>query len=109
MKENEHLLVFGIGPYMMGTIVLVSAILILLSIYHIIANYPANPIMMSAIGVILIILGALFWLSAVLNSRITQKVEENQLVTTGIYGIVRHPIYAAFLYELQDLFLSQII
>ena len=27
----------------------------------------------------------------------------NHLVTTGIYGIVRHPIYAAFLYAITGL------
>ena len=45
----------------------------------------------------MIICGALFWLSAV-KSRIDEKIKSNKLATTGIYGIVRHPIYAAFLY-----------
>lgn len=50
------------------------------------------------LGIILIILGIAFWISAVLGSRILKEVESNNLITTGIYAYVRHPVYAAFLY-----------
>lgn len=60
---------------------------------------------MTISGIVLIILGAVFWLSAVLNSDIQENIKNNALVTTGIYGIVRHPIYAAFLYAITGIIL----
>lgn len=46
----------------------------------------------------MIALGIVFWLSAVIKSKIDNSIKNNDLVTTGIYGYIRHPIYAAFLY-----------
>lgn len=60
---------------------------------------------MLILGVILIIAGAIFWISAVLNSDIQKNIRNNHLVTTGIYAIVRNPIYAAFLYAITGLIL----
>jgi protein-S-isoprenylcysteine O-methyltransferase Ste14 len=57
------------------------------------------------IGVFLIILGAIFWISAVKKSDIDDNIRQNNLVTTGIYGYVRHPIYAAFLYAVTGVIL----
>ena len=100
MKENNHLPVFGIGPYLIGFIAVLSISAIMLSFENAIPNYPTNRILMAVIGVILIICGLIFWLSAVLRSRIDDSIRNNQLLTTGIYGVVRHPIYAAFLYAI---------
>ncbi|WP_405270661.1 methyltransferase family protein [Methanobrevibacter sp.] len=100
MKENNHLPVFGIGPYLIGLIALISVIAIALSLKKIIPSYSTNQILMTIVGAILIVCGAIFWISAVLKSRIDDNIKNNQLVTTGIYGIVRHPIYAAFLYAI---------
>lgn len=49
-------------------------------------------------GTLLIVIGGVFWLLAVIKSRITNSIKNNDLVTTGIYGYIRHPIYAAFLH-----------
>ncbi|WP_407393114.1 methyltransferase family protein [Methanobrevibacter sp.] len=100
MKENNHLPVFGIGPYLIGLIAIVSILAILLSLKKIIPNYPTNQIITAVLGIVLIICGVIFWSSAVLKSRIDNNIRNNQLVTTGIYSIVRHPIYAAFLYAI---------
>jgi protein-S-isoprenylcysteine O-methyltransferase Ste14 len=40
-----------------------------------------------------------------MNSKILSEVENNNLVTTGIYAYVRHPVYAAFLYIATGLIL----
>ena len=100
MKENNHLPVYGIGPYLIGLIAIISLMAIFLSFKGIIPNYQTNQIIMAAIGVILIALGVMFWLSAVVKSDIDSNIRNNQLATTGIYGIVRHPVYAAFLYAI---------
>ena len=109
MKENNHLPVFGVGPYLIFPIAIVTIIAVSFSFYGIIPYYSIkelnNIIMM--LGAILIIFGAVFWLSAVVNSKVTENIKENKLVTTGIYAYVRHPIYSAFLYAITGLiFLS---
>ena len=38
-----------------------------------------------------------------IKSRIDKSIRNNDLITTGIYGCVRHPIYAAFLYILTGM------
>ena len=80
MKENNHLPVFGIGPYLIGFIAVLSISAIMLSFENAIPNYPTNQILMAVIGVILIICGLVFWLSAVLRSRIDESIRNNQLV-----------------------------
>ncbi|WP_407424766.1 methyltransferase family protein [Methanobrevibacter sp.] len=106
MEEN-HLPVFGIGPYLvliMGIITITSSIC---SYLHLIPIYKINELNMVflILGIILIILGIIFWISAVLISKIDREVENNNLVTTGIYAYVRHPIYAAFFYIATGLIL----
>ncbi|MCR5026970.1 MAG: isoprenylcysteine carboxylmethyltransferase family protein [Methanobrevibacter sp.] len=99
MNEN-HLPIFGIGPYLvlvMGGITIISSIF---SYYHLIPVYKITELNMVflILGILLIILGIIFWVLAVVISKIDREVENNNLVTTGIYAYVRHPIYAAFFY-----------
>ena len=105
MSENNHLPLYGIGPFLMGSITLITIISIALSFFRYIPEYTSNPVIMLILGVILIIAGAIFWISAVLNSDIQKNIRNNHLVTTGIYAIVRNPIYAAFLYAITGLIL----
>lgn len=106
MDEN-HLPVFGIGPYLILIIGIITIISSICSYYHLIPVYKINELNMVflILGVILIILGIVFWISAVLISKIDKEVENNNLVTTGIYAYVRHPIYAAFFYIAMGLIL----
>ena len=99
MNEN-HLPVFGIGPYLISIIGIITVTSSILSYYHLIPIYKINELNMVflILGIILIILGIIFWISAVLISKIDREVENSKLVTTGIYAHVRHPIYAAFFY-----------
>ena len=98
MNENNHLPVFGVGPYLIFSIMAITVLTITLSYYNIIPRYQSNQIILNIIGAALILTGVIFWLSAVRNSKIDKNIKENRLVTSGIYGVVRHPIYAAFLY-----------
>lgn len=103
MSENNHLPVFGVGPYLIFSIFAITISAIALTYYNIVPTIQSNQIILTVIGVILIAAGTLFWLSAVKNSEIDKNIKQNKLVTSGIYGIVRHPIYAAFLYALTGL------
>lgn len=103
MNENNHLPVYGIGPYLIGSITLITVLLFLLSQYDMIPVFRIEQLnlIFIVLGILLVIIGVIFWLSAIFKSRITQNIEVNQLVTTGIYGIVRHPIYSAFLFAIS--------
>lgn len=98
--DETHLPVFGIGPYLISIIGIITITSFICSYYHLIPVYKINELNMVflILGIILIILGIAFWISAVLGSRILKEVESNNLITTGIYAYVRHPVYAAFLY-----------
>lgn len=109
MDEN-HLPVYGVGPYLVGAIGIAAIFSFILSYYRLIPVYYINELNMVFIvlGIILIVTGAVFWVSAVIKSKIDMQVESNRLVTTGIYAYVRHPIYAAFFYVAVGLiFISQ--
>ena len=105
MSENNHLPLYGIGPYIIGVITLMTIIAIMISFLNYIPVYASYSLILRLFGVILMVVGAVFWLSAVLNSDIQKNIVQNHLVTTGIYGIVRHPIYAAFLYAITGVLL----
>jgi protein-S-isoprenylcysteine O-methyltransferase Ste14 len=107
MEDNNHLPEFGVGPLLIVPIVIATIVAILLSFLKIIPVYSINQInlILTVIGVFLIILGAIFWISAVKKSDIDDNIRQNNLVTTGIYGYVRHPIYSAFLYAVTGVIL----
>ena len=107
MEDNNHLPEFGVGRLLIVPIVIATIVAILLSFLKIIPVYSINQInlILTVIGVFLIILGAIFWISAVKKSDIDDNIRQNNLVTTGIYGYVRHPIYAAFLYAVTGVIL----
>ncbi len=110
MNNEEHLPVFGIGPFLVFPILLLSFISLIASIYKKIPIFQINELHFpfAIIGIILILAGILIWISAVLKSKITQEIIDNKLVKTGIYSYIRHPIYSAFLFISTGLiFLSQ--
>ena len=53
-------------------------------------SYPS----LVMIGVILIVLGIPFYLSSLIS--VMRGFKEGRLVTNGVYGMCRHPVYAAW-------------
>ena len=102
---EKHLPIFGVGPYLISSIVLITLFALALDYLKIIPIYTINPIkpIFVILGTILIIIGIVFWSLAVIKSRIGKSIRSNDLITSGIYGYVRHPIYAAFLYILTGI------
>ena len=99
MNEN-FLPTFGVEPFLALIIGILTITSSIFSYYHITPVYKINELNMVFLifGIIFIISGIAFWIQAVLISKIDREVENNKLVTTGIYAYVRHPIYAAFFY-----------
>ena len=110
MNEEEHMPIFGIGPFLVFPILLLSFISLIMSIYKKIPKFQIHELnfLFIIIGIILILAGIIIWLFAVVKSKITQEIIDNKLVKTGIYSYIRHPIYSAFLlFSTGLIFLSQ--
>ncbi|MDU2219100.1 isoprenylcysteine carboxylmethyltransferase family protein, partial [Finegoldia magna] len=56
-------------------------------------------------GIFMIILGIYLWIQAVIVQKINKKVTEKKLITTGVYSIVRNPVYSAFTFIFTGLLL----
>lgn len=102
MKDNvskqEHLPVMGVGPIIVIPQLILTAAAILLSkmgkIYSLQIEGLKIPFVI--IGMALILFGAGMWFSSNFISKIDGHIKENHLVTTGVYAMVRNPIYSAF-------------
>ena len=91
IKNQEHLPLYGVGPYLVAPMIFVSLLGLILSYYNLI------PVLFVGLAIVLILDGIFLWLAAVKLSKITDKIENNELVTDGVYALVRHPLYSAWL------------
>ena len=92
MDEN-HLPTFGVGPYLISIIGIITILSSIFSYNHLIPIYK-----ISELNMVFLILGIAFSISAVLISKIDMEIENNNLITTEIYSYATHPIYSAFFY-----------
>jgi len=95
-KKEDHLPLFGVGPYYNFGILIVSILVIVFRNTPALSSgkIPSLKIPFLVIGIILIVLGIIVWALAVIVAQIDKKIKENKLVTTGIYAWVRNPIYS---------------
>lgn len=96
MKKQEHLPVYGVGPicvYIMAGFLIAGLVL----------DYKGQidggktedyGLIMRISGIILIFAGIFIWVRAVLIDKVGKEILENHLLTTGIYGNVRNPVYS---------------
>ena len=99
MKNKEHLPVYGVGPVIVIPQIVLTAVGIIMSVCGVLDYGRINilKIPFIFIGIILIVSGAYMWYSANYKSKVFDGIVENRLVTSGIYSVVRNPIYSAFL------------
>ena len=99
MKEKEHLPLLGVGPVINGVQVFITIIGIILSYqgYFVFWEFELLNIPLKIIGIGLVVFGIYLNYSAKRKSRLFDMVMENRLITTGVYGIVRNPVYSAVL------------
>lgn len=99
MEEDNHLPLYGAGPFLVAPVIVISVVCLILTAYNWIPKYEITSLdwLLIILGILIVIYGIVFWISAV-RSDIDDNILENKLKTTGVYGLVRHPIYAAFLY-----------
>ena len=93
---NKHLPLFGVGPVIVYGQVLMTAIAIGLTYVFDVsfASFDILQIPFLVVGIILIIFGFYLDLSAKYKSKLFQNVEENRLITDGVYAYTRNPVYA---------------
>lgn len=109
MADEKHLPMYGVGPIYVAVIVAVTVAAMIAghtSLFEsgIIKGLETSS---SVIGVMLIIFGAYLWHGAVFCAKVDDGIVNNKLVITGVYALVRNPIYSAFmLFCTSALFIS---
>ena len=96
MKKN-HLPLLGVGPVIIAVQVLITAIGIIASYrgYFVAGKIELLNIPLKIVGVGLMVFGFFLNYSAKHKSRLFEMVAENKLITTGVYSMVRNPVYSA--------------
>ena len=99
ISKKDSLPVYGVGPYLIAPMFIISILGLILSYYNMIPVYKIDSLYWLFIGLaVVILLDAIFlWYAAVKISDISKNIENNKLVSDGVYALVRHPIYSAWL------------
>jgi len=96
MSKKDHLPLYGVGPMIVFGQILFTVIAILAT-GRAGFTVPVNAgfkIAFRVIGILLIGYGLYLDISAKYRSKLFQKVQENKLITDGVYGLVRNPVYS---------------
>lgn len=93
---NKHLPLFGVGPVIVFGQVLITAIAIGLTYMFDFnfASFDMLKIPFLVIGIMFIIFGLYLDFSAKYKSKLFKNVEENKLITDGVYAYTRNPVYS---------------
>lgn len=97
---KKHLPMMGVGPIYVAIIVVVTIIAVIAGRSQALEKGRVGflQIPLLVIGILLIVLGVYLWAGAMFSSKIDRHIEENKLATTGVYALVRNPIYSAFMF-----------
>ena len=95
--KKSHLPLFGVGPVIIAFQVLITVIGIMASWrgYLDVGKIETLHIPLKIVGIGLVIGGFYLNYSAKHKSKLFEMVAENKLITTGVYSIVRNPVYSA--------------
>lgn len=93
--------VLGVGPIYVSGIFTVTIAASLVHFLGWIANGTIGNSwvrnLMIATGLVVMVVAVIVWVSAVFGSHMVKSVKTGQLMTSGIYAWVRHPVYSSFL------------
>lgn len=93
--NKKHLPLYGVGPVIIFGQFFITGMAIVLSYIFdwSFAQFDIMNFPLKVMGVLLIILGFYMDISAKMKSKLFEKVEDNILITDGIYAYVRNPVY----------------
>ena len=96
IKENQKLPLFGIGPYLISSLALMTVIGIVLFHYVLRIGIMSGVWLwiFRIVGAVLIGLGFMIWFIGALGSNMDNNIADNKLKTDGIYAWVRNPMYS---------------
>ena len=96
MKEGQKLPLFGVGPYIVYGMGVVTVVGIILLGYVFKIGILESPwvLIFRIIGAVLIALGIAVWYIGALRSDMDESITDNKLQTKGIYAWVRNPMYS---------------
>ena len=85
MKQKEHLPFFGIGPYYVGIIAIITAAGMVLSAKGCLDSgiIPALKTPMHIVGILVILFGIFIWGYAFFFDKIDDAIKNNRLYTEG--------------------------
>ena len=95
--KKSHLPLLGVGPVIIAGQVLITVIGVVLSYrgYFDAGKIEWLNIPLKIVGVGLMVFGFSLNYCAKHRSKLFEMVAENKLITTGVYSIVRNPVYSA--------------
>ena len=98
MDKKKHIPLIGVGPAIVAPQISLTVLGITFSCTGILNFGKAEWFRIPAFvaGIILILFGVYLWIAANFQTKVDRYITENQLATTGVYAIVRNPIYSAF-------------
>ena len=106
--RTMNLPVFGIGPLYVLSCLLLTIGALALKHYGLLTagEVTRGKTIMLVGGALLIGIGGLLWIHSVLFQRIGEEIRAGHLVTTGVYSIVRNPIYSSFTFVFTGIILT---
>lgn len=98
VKEGQKLPLFGIGPYLIAGIGLVTLTGILLSVFCFGFGILDGiwTWVFRITGIAMILAGIAVWYIGAMRSNMDESITENKLQTSGIYAWVRNPMYSGW-------------
>ena len=101
--------VLGIGPVYVISCLIITILSIYISEKGFLNSGKVYELkgFMLLIGAVCITLGIVLWIKAVISQKMVKPIKNNKLLTTGVYSIVRNPVYSAFYFVLTGLLLIE--
>lgn len=100
VNKEAHLPMYGVGPVYVSVIIAATAAAVAAgnNAFFESGMVKELKIPLAVAGILLIVFGVYLWHGAVFRARVDDGIIENRLVTSGVYSLVRNPIYSAFLF-----------
>ncbi len=98
-KPAQKVPIMGVGPVFVGVVGMITLALTAANwLGWLNSGFMTGWLrsMFIALGVMLILGGIALWVAAVFVTKFTRHIKAGELITTGVFAWVRHPIYSAF-------------